>query len=113
MSRHIHRELTPDERERADAALAEFEADRDHIVEIGRQHAERIERLEDAMHRLKAERVAQGLAVADLAWRCGLEEAELLDLEGDPHPNPPILTLGRIANALGVELTLEVTKPAA
>jgi DNA-binding Xre family transcriptional regulator len=113
MSNRTVRPLTPNERRRADAALAEFEADREQIIAHGQRLFERLEKLQDAVRLLKAEREAQGLSLADIEARSGITRAALSRLENDPHPNPTLQTLNRLADALNVELTLGLTKPAA
>ena len=50
---------------------------------------------------LKAERERQGLTLADLSKRSGIDQAALSKLETGSHANPTLETLYRIALALG------------
>ncbi len=110
MGRDIHRKLTPAERAKVAKARAVFESDKEHIIAHGRRLFERLERLHDAVRTLRVEREAQGLSLSDMEARSGIKRATLCRLENDPHPNPTIQTLLRIAEALNVELTIGVSK---
>jgi len=94
MARRIYRSLTPAEQAKVDKAAAAFDAEKEQIIERGRDFFTRLEAIHDAVRGLRAEREAQGLR-----------------LENDPHPNPTISTLVRIATALDVELTIAFSKP--
>jgi hypothetical protein len=79
-----------------------------------RQGAYRAFRL--AMHALKTERGRQGLTLADVAERSGLDAALLSRLENGKQPNPTVYTILRYADALGKQLVwvfedLPPTKP--
>jgi ribosome-binding protein aMBF1 (putative translation factor) len=110
MAKHTHRKLTDAEREQVHEARQAFDADRDTIVAQGQALRERMERLQDAVRLLKAERQAQGLSLADMEMRCGMTRTALSRLENDPHPNPTVSTLARLAQALNVELTLRLER---
>src|SRR5437763_8407107 len=60
------------------------------------------------LHRLTAElrreRERQGLTLAGLAGRTGIDEAALSRLETGRHGNPTVDTLYRVAAALGKEI---------
>ena len=64
--------------------------------------------LRDAMAALKREREARDLSLADVAERCGIDKSRLSKLERDPQSNPTLATLARIAEAIGVKLTIHV-----
>jgi len=68
-----------------------------------------IEVVREAMEALKAERVRQGLSLADLRERSGIERSALCKLENDMASNPTLKTLTRYAAAMGkrVRVTLE------
>jgi transcriptional regulator with XRE-family HTH domain len=53
---------------------------------------------------LKAKRQERGLSLTDVQRLSGIDRARLSRLESDPHANPTIETLNRIAHALGVEV---------
>jgi ribosome-binding protein aMBF1 (putative translation factor) len=58
--------------------------------------------------RLRAEREAIGLSLADLADRTGMDKAALCRLETGRHGNPTVDTLARYAAALGKTVTFGV-----
>ncbi len=111
MARQIHRPLTPAEAEKVRKHKAWVDANEQEIIERGRDFFTRLEAIHDAVRGLRAEREAQGLSLADMEARCGITRATLSRLENDPHPNPTLSTLVRIATALGVELTIAFSKP--
>jgi DNA-binding phage protein len=53
---------------------------------------------------LRAERERQGLSLADIAERTGMDRAAIHKLEIGVSRNPILATLNRYANALGVQL---------
>ena len=62
---------------------------------------------------LRAERERQGLSLADLSARSGIERAMLNKLELGKVANPTVATLRAFAAALGGQLTLGLALPAA
>src|SRR5262249_8901213 len=60
--------------------------------------------LQKVMASLKKERESQGLTLATLAERAGIDQAALSRLETGSHCNPTLDTLFRIASALGKEI---------
>lgn len=105
-----HRDLTPDEEAIFRQAAAEDDAEIDALRAEAAADFARLDRLHNAVKTLRQERQAQGLSLADMEARCGITRATLSRLENDPHPNPTIQTLMRIADALDVELTIGLTK---
>jgi DNA-binding Xre family transcriptional regulator len=61
-----------------------------------------------AFAELKRMREERGLSLADVAERSGIDKSRLSKLENDPYPNPTFNTLMRIADALGVALSINV-----
>jgi len=61
-----------------------------------------------AVRLLKEARQAAGLSLADVAARSGIDRSRLSKLENDPHGNPTVTTLARIADAVGVRLAIRV-----
>lgn len=111
MAKRIYRKLTPEERERSRRAYEAAEADKDWIIAQGQRFFERHERLLDTLRALKAEREAQGVSLSELEQRTGIKKSTLSRLENDRNPNPTINTLMRIAEALGREITIQLTDP--
>jgi len=61
---------------------------------------------------LKAERERCGLSLTDVASRSGIDKAALSRIENAANLNPQLDTLWRYAEAIGVELRIDL-KPAA
>src|SRR5687767_14427904 len=57
-------------------------------------------------HWLREERTRQGLSLAELATKTGIDEASLSRLETGRNLNPTVDTLYRVGMALGKEMTL-------
>lgn len=57
---------------------------------------------------LRCERERQGLSLADLAQRTGMDKATLFKLETGKVPNPTYLTIRTYARALGKRITWQV-----
>jgi DNA-binding XRE family transcriptional regulator len=109
--RGTHRDFTPEEEAIFRQAAAEDDAELEALRDEALADFTRLQRLNEAVQALRRERKAQGLSLADMERRCGITRAALSRLENDPHPNPTIQTLMRIAAALGVELTIGVGRP--
>lgn len=110
-ARRLIRELTPEEREKYRRLAAQIDKDeKDEIVEKARQykaeHDAMVASLEHVMGALRDERERQGLSLADIKDRTGIDRAALSRLESGQHPNPTIATMMRYARALGK--TIEV-----
>jgi transcriptional regulator with XRE-family HTH domain len=59
-----------------------------------------------ALATLKRERERQGLSLADVSERSGIDKAALSRLENDLQPNPTLNTLTRYAEAIGKRVRL-------
>lgn len=70
---------------------------RQKLVELARQGVE----LQQTIDLLKAERIKQGLSLAQLKEYTGIEGATLANLENHEDINPTIHTLTRYAEAVG------------
>ena len=75
---------------------------------IARHHQRRAEldTLSDLLQQLKDARVAQGLSLADVMDRTGIDRSALSKLETGQRPNPTVETLVRYAKALGMRLVV-------
>ncbi len=110
MIKHVHRKAS-----RSSKQTAKLRADRERyqrekpspkqlLAEGG--HAEFVPLgelmfIHQVMASLKKERERQGLTLADLSKRTGVDQAALSKLETGRHANPTLATLYRIALALG------------
>jgi len=62
--------------------------------------------------RLKKHREEQGLSLADISKRCGMDRSAVSRLENGVYVNPTLDTLSRYAEAVGVEIGFSVRVPA-
>jgi len=100
------RRLTPEE-------AAKYKTVREQIAQelpelIARHHdrMEAKELLERVFGELKSEREKQGMSLADVAERTGMDSSALSKLETGQRPNPTIETLARYAQAVGKKLVV-------
>ncbi len=102
---------TPEELARIKATRERFQSERPTLADLVAsgeceplvsQGAYR--QLRSLMHELKAAREGQGLSLADVAARSGLDKASLSRLETGAHVNPTVETLWRYAAAVGREM---------
>jgi DNA-binding XRE family transcriptional regulator len=117
-SRRIVRPLNDEEKATYQQLAQRIDREeRDEIVAKARQvkseHDALIASLEHVMQQLRAERERQGLSLADVSQRSGIDRAALCRLESGRHANPTIATLMRYARALGKELDVIVREPMA
>lgn len=111
--RRVYRRADDATRERHRAIREAVEREKPELTRRALEHKAEFEALIDATHLLKRERESRGVTLAEVARRSGLEEDYLTQLESDPFPHPTLLTLTRIATALGVRLTIGVADEAA
>ena len=69
--------------------------------------------IHQVMSSLKKERERQGLTLADLSERSGIDQAALSKLETGSHGNPTLETLYRIATALDKAIVCVLRDPPA
>lgn len=114
-SRPIERRLTPQQHERYRRLAEQIDREeKEEIIAKARQykaeHDAVVASLEHVMRPLKAERKRQGLSLADMKERTGIDRAALSRLESGQHPNPTIATLMRYAQALGKTIEVVVSE---
>ena len=106
----VHRELTPEERQRWNRAVKETESEKEELLAEGRRlkaaRAKVNVAVREAMKALKRERQAQGLSLSDVERRTGIGRAALSRLENQTELNPTFVTLTRYAEALGKEVVV-------
>ena len=109
-AKHIRRELTADERKRVAAARVEVDQDKPEILRRATRYKQEADAaratLREALQMLKRERQSQGLSLADIQERTGIERPNLSRLENEAEANPTIATLTRYAEALGKRLMI-------
>jgi ribosome-binding protein aMBF1 (putative translation factor) len=100
----LTRTRTPEYRARE---IAQRDAIRRELRETGSvaiTPAKELEGLKAFLETLRREREAEGLSLADLAERSGMDKAALSRLENCQQMNPTLHTLARYARALGKHL---------
>lgn len=112
----IVREMSQEDREQYRRLAEQIDREeKDEIVAKARQykaeHDATIASLEHVMRALKAERERQGLSLADMFERTGIDRGALSRLESGQNTNPTIATLMRYARALGKSIDVIVSEP--
>jgi len=110
-SKSTYRRFTPEERARFEKAKAEDLANMEQLKAQGREMMARIERKSEILASLRRARIAAGMSLADVDAKTGMGRGNLSKLENDPHANPTLDTLLRLADAIGVELRVAVIGP--
>ena len=105
----VRRPFSPSENARFERGKRAFARDRAEIDAHAGLLKSQLEELRNAMQLLRQARENAGLSLADVAARSGIDKSRLSKLENDPHPNPTLNTLTRIANAIGVRLSIRIT----
>jgi DNA-binding phage protein len=112
-AKHVRRELTDAERARVEEARQLVQKDEAEIRGAARQYKQEYDAaqatLQEALQLLKAERLRQGLSLADIQDRAGIERPNLSRLENDTEANPTVATLTRYAKALGKKLVISLS----
>jgi DNA-binding XRE family transcriptional regulator len=106
-------EWTPEEQARIDAIREKYQREKpgpDQLAASGEYEgpvqAGAYWEVRRVMAELKAERERQGLTLAQLAERSGLDKGAISKLETGRQVNPTVDTLSRIAAGLGVRIGL-------
>ncbi len=106
--------LTPEQREIAKQIQSHAEHEKPEILAEGRRvKAAALAmsgHLQGAMALLKSLRKSDGVTLDEVASRTGIQKASLSRLESDAAPNVTLNTLYRIADALGYDLHVSVTR---
>ena len=105
LNKRISRKATKEEQERHKRIREDIQEELPAITRRAQQKlAEALQRgiaLQHTMVMLKAERVKQGLSLADIQARTGMERSTLSRLENQEEANPTVNTLTRYAEAIG------------
>jgi DNA-binding phage protein len=103
------RPLTPEEATKYRAVREQVTAE---LPDLIARHHERMaadEQLTALLGELKAAREAQGLSLADITDRTGMDRSALSKLETGQRANPTFETLTRYAEAVGKRLVVTLT----
>ena len=103
------RPLTPDEAAKYRQVREQVAEELPGLVARHHQRAAGLDQLDELLNQLKAAREAQGLSLADLTERTGMDRSALSKLETGQRPNPTLETLARYAEAVGKRLVVSLT----
>jgi ribosome-binding protein aMBF1 (putative translation factor) len=106
--KHTIVEPTSEERERLARTAREVELERDEILDEGRTVHERLVAVGAVM---REAREAEGVSLAELAARSGVDEGSLSRMENG-RQNITLETLDRYSAALGRELSIRLNENA-
>jgi len=116
--KRVHRKIerTSEERARLRAARDRFQAERpgiDDLVHSGAYEGPMplgvYQALAQTLAGLRLAREREGLSLADVSDRSGIDRSAISRLENGLNPNPTIDTLSRYAAALGKQIAFAVT----
>jgi predicted transcriptional regulator len=97
--------LTPEQ-------AAKYRRARDQVAaelpELVARHHARMREIREVLQVLRDERTRQGLSLADIRDRAGIELSAISTLENGTSPNPTINTLVRYASALGKRIVVRL-----
>jgi DNA-binding XRE family transcriptional regulator len=102
------RRLTPEEAARYKAIREQVAQDLPALVERHHQRMAALDQIDELLQQLKAAREEQGLSLADLTERTGMDRSALSKLETGQRPNPTVETLVRYAEAVGKRLVVSL-----
>ena len=109
--RRIHSPLTEQQRSRHRVIREEVASELPALKQIGRAVIAKRDRLHQTLGDLKAERQRLGLSLTDVSERSGIDKAALSRLENAGNGNPTWETLMRYAQAIGVDLRIQIVRP--
>ena len=104
-------EVTAEDRARHARIRADVAVRRPELNALGRAVRFGNFGVADAITTLKQAREADGVSLAELARRTGIDETHLTHLENAEAPDPTAATLTRYAEALGRRMVFAVSGP--
>jgi len=106
----IYRNATDEERARHEKIREQVAQELPEIKQRARERLALIRKegtpLRQVLAALRAERERQGLSLADINERTGIDRAALSRLENNEDANPTLLTLERYAEAVGKQMVV-------
>jgi DNA-binding XRE family transcriptional regulator len=100
------KKLTPEERAEAEQ-LAE-QAESEFGMADARHARERSRHIRDIIKQLRDERKRQGLSLEQMAGQADISSQEILQIENYVNVNPTIVTVQRMARALGKSILIHL-----
>jgi DNA-binding phage protein len=110
-AKRIYRVLTDDERKRVATVRKEIQEELPDLRQKAKIAFAAHEAARNVIAQLKAERNRQGISLADVMSRSGINREAISKLENSDAPNPTVKTLVRYAAAIGLELHLSADAP--
>ena len=108
--KRIYRKATDEERKRHAKVREQIKEELPDIKRRARQRLALIKKegtpLRQVLAALRAERERQGLSLADINERTGIDRAALSRLENNEDANPTLTTLERYAAAVGKQMVV-------
>jgi DNA-binding XRE family transcriptional regulator len=101
--------LTPEEAARYQAVRKQVAEELPDLIARHHQRTAALDQVQELLAQLKAAREEQGLSLADLSERTGMDRSALSKLETGQRPNPTVETLVRYAHAVGKRLVVSLT----
>jgi ribosome-binding protein aMBF1 (putative translation factor) len=101
--------LTSEEAARYKAVREQVDQELPQLVARHHERMASLDQLSELLQQLKSAREAQGLSLADLTERTGMDRSALSKLETGQRANPTIETLVRYAEAVGKRLVVSLT----
>lgn len=109
-AQRIVREATPAEKQRHATVRKQIESELPELRKKGLLALHR-HRLRQILEELIAARHQQGLSLADIRERTGMERSTISRLETSKDANPTLLTLQRYAGAVGRSVRISLDEP--
>ncbi len=108
--KRVYREATDEERRRHADVRKKIAEELPDIKRRARARLELLKKegtpLRQVLSALRAERERQGLSLADINERTGIDRAALSRLENNEEANPTLSTLERYAEAVGKQMVV-------
>jgi len=99
---------------KAEGRAAAMIADEESCAEATQRQVDQLHRrlrtLESLGQRLRKERKAQGLSLADMQGLTGMSRSACSNIENARRANPTVETIARYAEALGFDLQIRLSK---
>jgi DNA-binding XRE family transcriptional regulator len=98
--------LTPEEAAKYKAIREQVAAELPDLVARHHERVAALDQVDELLKQLRAAREENGLSLADLTERTGMDRSALSKLETGQRPNPTVDTLVRYAEAVGKRLVV-------
>lgn len=101
--------LTPEEAARYQKVREQVDEELPELVARHETRMASLDKLDELLRHLKTERESQGLSLADISQRTGMDRSAISKLEMGRRANPTVETLMRYAEAIGKRMVVSVT----